>query len=332
MTEADTRGADKAESRYALRGGEDAKRRLDLIAGVLQPTTATLLDQLGIKEGSRCLDAGCGGGHVVAELARRVGPHGSVLGLDLDPTVLELAAQEVDGAGNVTFRQGDVRTLQGEGYDVVYARFLLIHMADVADVLRLMAACLAPGGTVVVEDVDHSGVLTHPPDPAHIRYNRLFDELITRRGGDASIGLKLPELLRQAGLGGVGLRIVQPAFMTGPVKHVHAVTLTSVSESLVAEGMVSAQDARTLHAEMTRYADDETTIVTWPRIVQAWGRLPSRRRSHSRVTPAAWKPPPALDLSPYLSTAAVLSGPASCCSRRRMACSWLPEEYVRNLR
>jgi MOSC domain-containing protein YiiM len=54
-----------------------------------------------------------------------------VLGLDLDPTVLELAAQEVDGAGNVTFRQGGVRTLQGAGYDVVYARFLLIHMADV---------------------------------------------------------------------------------------------------------------------------------------------------------------------------------------------------------
>jgi SAM-dependent methyltransferase len=168
-----------------------------------------------------------------------------VLGLDLDSTVLELAAQEVDGAGNVTFRQGDVRTLQGEGYDVVYARFLLIHMADVADVLRLMAACLAPGGMVVVEDVDHSGVLTHPPDPAHTRYNQLFDELISRRGGDANIGLKLPELLRQAGLDGVGLRLVQPAFMTGPVKHVHAVTLTSISESLVAEGMVSAQDART---------------------------------------------------------------------------------------
>ena len=168
-----------------------------------------------------------------------------------------------------------MRTLQEKGYDLVYARFLLIHLADVADVLRRMAACLAPGGRVVVEDVDHSGVLTHPPDPAHSRYNQLFDELITRRGGDATIGLKLPQLLRQAGLSEVGLQVVQPAFITGQVKHVHAVTLTSISESLVAEGMVSAQDARTLHAEMTRYADDKTTIVTWPRIVQAWGRLPA---------------------------------------------------------
>lgn len=168
-----------------------------------------------------------------------------------------------------------MRTLQEKGYDLVYARFLLIHLADVADVLRRMAAYLAPGGRVVVEDVDHSGVLTHPPDPAHSRYNQLFDELITRRGGDATIGLKLPQLLRQAGLSEVGLQVVQPAFITGQVKHVHAVTLTSISESLVAEGMVSAQDARTLHAEMTRYTDDETTIVTWPRIVQAWGRLPA---------------------------------------------------------
>jgi SAM-dependent methyltransferase len=114
MTEAGTWGADQAESRYALRGGEDAKRRLDLIAGVLQPTTATLLDQVGIEEGSRCLDVGRGGGHVVAELARRVGPGGSVLGLDLDPTVLDLAAQSVDGAGNVAFRQGTRAPSRGE--------------------------------------------------------------------------------------------------------------------------------------------------------------------------------------------------------------------------
>jgi tRNA A58 N-methylase Trm61 len=73
-----------------------------LRTGVIRSQTARLLDQLGIKQGSRCLDVGCGGGHVVAELARRVGPRGSVLGLDLDPTVLELAAQEVEGVGNVT--------------------------------------------------------------------------------------------------------------------------------------------------------------------------------------------------------------------------------------
>jgi hypothetical protein len=49
----------------------------------------------------------------------------------------------------------------------------------------------------------------HPPDPAHTRYNQMFDALLARRGGDANIGLKLPELPRQAGLGEVGLRIVQ---------------------------------------------------------------------------------------------------------------------------
>jgi hypothetical protein len=63
--------------------------------------------------------------------------------------------------------------------------------------------------------------------------------------------------------------------MTGQVKHVHAVTLTSITESLVAEAMISPEDAKSLHAEMTRYADDHTTIVTWPRIIQAWGRLPA---------------------------------------------------------
>ena len=204
--------------------------------------------------------------------------------------MLELAAQEVEGAGNVTLRQGDVRTLQEQGYDVVYARFLLIHMADVADVLRRMAGCLAPGGMVVVEDVDTAG-------SSRTRRTRRTPAQPVVRRADHPPRRRCQHRAEASGAaaagwaGGVGLRIVQPAFMTGPVKHVHAVTLTSISESLVAEAMVSVQDARTFHAEMTRYADDETTIVTWPRIVQAWGRLPASN-AVTRGDGTAWMPPP----------------------------------------
>jgi ubiquinone/menaquinone biosynthesis C-methylase UbiE len=112
--------------------------------------------------------------------------------------VLALAAREAAGIANLSFQQGDVRTLQGEGYDVVYARFLLTHLPDPAAVLARMAACLAPGGRVVVEDVDHDGVACEPPSPAYARYKQLYGQLMGRRGGDLRIGLKLPRLLRQA--------------------------------------------------------------------------------------------------------------------------------------
>jgi SAM-dependent methyltransferase len=215
MATVDARHPGEGANPYALRGGEDAKRRLDLIAGVLRPSTLALLERAGIRAGDRCLDVGCGGGHVARELA----------------------------------------------------------LPDPAGTLARMAACLKPGGKLVVEDIDHSGVVSEPPSPAYARYNEVYEELIGRRGGDPRIGLKLVRLLHQAGVGGVELHIVQPAFTAGPAKHVHVITLDSITDALQAEGMATAAEVAALRADMMRFGEAEDTIVTFPRIVQAWGTL-----------------------------------------------------------
>jgi ubiquinone/menaquinone biosynthesis C-methylase UbiE len=68
-----------------------------------------LFDRVGIREGARCVDVGCGGGHVSRELARRVGASGSVVGIDLDAALLELASAHVSAAG-ITNIEFDVAT------------------------------------------------------------------------------------------------------------------------------------------------------------------------------------------------------------------------------
>jgi hypothetical protein len=45
---------------YAIRGGEEGTRRLDLLSRVVGPTTESFLDAAGIAPGMICLDAGCG--------------------------------------------------------------------------------------------------------------------------------------------------------------------------------------------------------------------------------------------------------------------------------
>jgi len=74
-----------------------------------------LFDKVGISKGARCLDVGCCGGHVSRELARRVGARGSVVAIDLDATVLDLARADAAAAGitNVEFRCGDATQLDG---------------------------------------------------------------------------------------------------------------------------------------------------------------------------------------------------------------------------
>jgi 2-polyprenyl-3-methyl-5-hydroxy-6-metoxy-1,4-benzoquinol methylase len=91
---------------YTLDQGLGVRERMDLLAAVHGPATTAVLDRIGVAEGARCLDLGCGGGHVALELARRLGPTGQVVGIDLDEALLATAREvaAAQGLDNVTFR------------------------------------------------------------------------------------------------------------------------------------------------------------------------------------------------------------------------------------
>jgi ubiquinone/menaquinone biosynthesis C-methylase UbiE len=105
-----------APTRYSIRGGLAGRERLRVLARVHGPATERLLGHLGIEAGMRCLDVGCGGGDVTLALARRVGPAGEVVGVDLDEVKLGLARDEAREAAvtNVDYRVGDAYELPVE--------------------------------------------------------------------------------------------------------------------------------------------------------------------------------------------------------------------------
>jgi ubiquinone/menaquinone biosynthesis C-methylase UbiE len=128
-------------SHYATRGGAEGKQRLRVLARVMHSSTTSLLERLGVGDGMRCLDVG--GGDITLELARRVGPRGTVIGADLDETKLDLARRDAAGHGitNAEFRHLDIRLHgAGTGFDLVYSRFLLTHLADPARTLTTLAS------------------------------------------------------------------------------------------------------------------------------------------------------------------------------------------------
>ena len=120
-----------AQHRYAIRGGKEGKTRLDLLARVMLPTTMELLDRAGLTREMKCLDVGCGGGHVTISMARVVGSEGRVIGTDAD--ILALAREDAEAAKitNVEFQQQDAcACLWHDEFNVAYARFLLSHLSE----------------------------------------------------------------------------------------------------------------------------------------------------------------------------------------------------------
>jgi len=264
-----------AAQRYAIRGGNEGKKRLDVLARVLLPTTTRLLDAVGLGTGMKCLDVGCGGGHVTILMARMVGPEGHVIGTDTDVEILTLAREDAKAAkaANIEFQQQDACSCVWHNeFDVVYARFLLSHLNEPENCLATMVEACAPGGRIVIEDTDFAGSFCYPPCGAYDRYKELYQELIQRRGGDSNIGRKLPGALRRAGIRDVELSVIQPAHIHGEGKLMAPLTMARISDALIDEGLATEIEAQQILTELNGVAADSETIISLPRIFQVWGK------------------------------------------------------------
>lgn len=107
---------------------------------------------LPVRPGDQVLDVGCGFGDTAIELAARVGPEGSVLGIDCCDAFLDIAREEVRtrGLANVQFQRGDAEiALPANQFDLVFARFGTMFFANPVAGLRNMRKALRPGGRMV---------------------------------------------------------------------------------------------------------------------------------------------------------------------------------------
>jgi SAM-dependent methyltransferase len=125
----------------------EAVDRHQYLARILDPFTFTRLSTVGALTGGRCLEIGAGGGSVASWLAERVGPTGRVVATDLNTRHLPT------DAGYEVLRHDVVAEPVPDGpWDLIHTRMVLLHIPERRDVLRRLAASLAPGGALVVED------------------------------------------------------------------------------------------------------------------------------------------------------------------------------------
>jgi len=115
--------------------------------------SAKVFPTLEVRKGDAVVDAGCGFGDTAIQLARLVGPSGSVLGIDCCEGFLQYGRRDAAAAGldNVTFLEADVQTTPFKPvHDFCFSRFGTQFFENPVAGLRNMRASLKPGGIMTM--------------------------------------------------------------------------------------------------------------------------------------------------------------------------------------
>ncbi|MEU0055202.1 methyltransferase domain-containing protein [Streptomyces sp. NPDC006334] len=249
---------------------DEAGERFEAFATLFDPTTFRHLEGLGVGPGWRCWEVGAGGVSVVSWLAKKVGPTGKVVATDIDISRLTPAARPP-----VEARVHDVGAEEppGEGFDLVHARLVLVHVPERERALRSMVKALRPGGRLLLEDADPALQPLLSPDehgPEQQLANRLrhgFRSLLQRRGADLSYGRTLPRLLREAGLQQVEADAYFP--LTSPAcAALESATVRQIRADLVSAGIATDQE---IDRHLANVAAGGMDLATAP-MISAWGR------------------------------------------------------------
>lgn len=245
--------------------------------------TRRFLVDAGITPGMRVLEIGCGNGEVTQELAELVGPSGSVVALDRNEGGLAMARERMQEQGieHVRFAAADVTgdlsalaALQGEPFDALAGRRVLMYLPDPSAVLSRLVGRLHSGGLVVFEETDSTMVPARiSPMVAHDQVTAWLRRMLIAEDANPAMGFALPATLVQAGLRFERIR-AEAVILGQGTQYPLSVLLKLMQSRLIAADIATQAEVDSLADQLDAEALDPTNVYIGAMSFCAWAYKP----------------------------------------------------------
>ena len=234
--------------------------RQQLLAQLLEPPTRTVLAQLPKRHEPRVLDLGCGQGNTTRCLAGALDA-GECIGLDFDPSLVDYAETRPGNPASVQFQQGDATQLPfpDASFDIVFCRYLLIHMADPQRVVREMLRVVRPDGFVVAYEGDFASVGTsHPPNPALETIHRVWRGLFQ----NPPAGRRLVHYFREAGATNIRAGAwTEVEYDATTIRRIYRLSAEATGPAAAAKGILTPGEVEEMVTGLIALENDPSSVL-----------------------------------------------------------------------
>jgi demethylmenaquinone methyltransferase/2-methoxy-6-polyprenyl-1,4-benzoquinol methylase len=169
-----------------------------MTAGLDDKWRSRAADLSGLGPGDHALDVATGTGKLALELARRVGPTGSVIGSDFSEEMLAIAREQASSAAApLRFEWANAQALpyDSDTFDAVTVGFGVRNFSQLERGVGELARVTKPGGKVVILEMT-----TPTKPPLSTFFSLWFDRVVPRLGrlaGDEAAYTYLPNSVKR---------------------------------------------------------------------------------------------------------------------------------------